>query len=342
MAPVRRRRKQKKQKRPNGGEPTGFKDLPYELLEPIYRYVLDFSDQTLPLDCPVRRAPRLAQDGQHIPRESFYRGLSLLAVSGAIRDEARRAIARLGQDPTYYDVFGTTIQYKLTHDGPTPDDYIAQMRQSVPYEVRVYLRRLVIHMDHMNCLHPHPRSDQPVQVQVGRKDIADLFWRLPSSRGLVTIWCPTFEEGWKFLKLLPCFYHNGALDRLLGVAINDQVSMGRWNTAVGGIPHPVATILSRFPAPAIWARDWAEVIHRHIFDKINIRLEFPVSAKKMAHVTVYFNAIGAGQMATIEMIARKNAVCGWSYYPRQRPGVLPDRLRVPDGRPLRRSARLNR
>lgn len=339
MAPVRRSKRLKQrrnqQNQPNQRAPVGWNDLPYELKVPIYKYLFDFTDRIVPLACPVRRAQEINNaQGRWIAHESFYRGYSVLAANGAMRDEARRAIKRR-YIPIYLDVFASLYSVRLTHDGPTPDNYIELLNQVIPRHVWRRITHLVIHMDHMNCLRQRRPANggHPLRTSA---DVTGLFGLISFPRSAITVWCPTFEEGWKFIEVLPCFWfwQAEALNALRNMKINELRRHIRWCIDVNQTFHMGAAAFSLFPTPAIWARDWAEALSRHWAYQFNKRIEFPISMKKMAHLEITRHG-----HVFLKVVARKDSFCGWSYEPRQRPLFVPDRLKVP-GSSLRRAARL--
>lgn len=341
MAPVRRRRKLKQRRKqpnqPNQGQRVGWNDLPIELKEPIYKYVLDLTNEIVPLACPIRRAQEINDaQGRWIPHESFYRGLSMLAANGAMRDEAKRAMLRWRGwlVPVYSDILKGVRQVRLTHDGPTPDNYIELLRQVVRKPVRRYIMHIVMHMEHMNCLRER-RSANGANPLTTSADLCGFLGTIDLTRTMMTVWCPTFEEGWKFLEILPCLWHAGALDFVRGMKTNVPILLGPWNRDVAGNTLQGRAALRRFPTPAIWARDWKDALSsRHLLFQFNRRLEFPISERKMAQVI-----FSRWNNVILRVVSRSHSICGWSYEPRQRPDTLPGRLKVP-GNSLRRSARL--
>lgn len=341
MAPLRRSRRLKQRRnqpnQPNQRVPVGWDDLPIEIKEPIYKFVLDLTDHIIPLACPVRRAREINNNqGRWVVHESFYRGLSVYAVNGTMRDEARRTVQKWRTWQFYTDVldFGFD-QARLTHDGPTPDNYIELLNQVIPNHVRERIGHLVIHMDHLNCLYERlPAYGGPVSDTDA--DIRGAFDFLKYSNSCVTIWCPTFEEGWKYLEILPCFWDPDALNRVRNMKISRTRAWSHsWKREINWGPyHQGQAAFQRFPTPATWARDWAAALSRSF--RITMAVQFPISMKKMALVKIQ-----SFDWVDVDIVARKNSVCGWSYEPRRRPDALPDRLKMP-GSSLRRAARLAR
>ncbi|ETN42572.1 uncharacterized protein HMPREF1541_01729 [Cyphellophora europaea CBS 101466] len=287
---------------------AGFNDLPWVVKKKVYLMTTNYEHDIFPLPCPVRwvqyEEGNARQRDRHYKQRHQSKRLSLLAVSRTTRDEVGRCRRPYG--PWHHPIMSTVKHGQLTHDGPTPENYNDNLDQVIPRDVRDWMQHLIIHSDHMNTLRYQPPG------AVGQYRMPD-FDRVFQScfTNPVTIWFPHFFEAWKHLEVLPQL--SAHKDAMLALKKGQTLEIRNWLPNWAGM----RTVLAwpGFPTPALWARDWAEVVDRAILGAMfSMELEFQVSPRKMMHVKILHTFEDGSRGILMKALSRQASYCGKFYY----------------------------